>query len=103
MKIHARTIWGTFVALVGFITTMLETGLSIYYHRPVIASVIFVGVVVAFVGGYIMYPKLTNGLAQSFRENALPFVAVLRGGRRATDPVVEVPSAEKKGDSEGLG
>ncbi len=110
MTIHARTIWGTFVALTGFITVMLETGLSIYNHRPVIASVIFVGVTVAFVGGYVMYPKLTDGLARSFRDNALPFVEVLRGGRRASDPPVVVntnPTVEvdsnTKDESKGLG
>lgn len=104
MKIHPRTIWGSFIALVGFFTVMIETGLSIYNHRPVIASVIFVGVIVAFVGGYIMYPKFTDGLARSFRENALPFVEVMRGGRRATDPVVETPVVPtKKDENEGLG
>jgi hypothetical protein len=105
MTIHARTFWGAFVAAVGFMTGFTETILSIYFHRPVIASVIFVSMVFAFVGGYIMYPKFTDGLARSFRENALPFVEVLRGGRRNTDPVVEVPvvEAKKKDESEGLG
>lgn len=92
-------IVGAIVAIVGAAIVLSDTYIAIKTRTPPTFGTAVIGIIFAFVGGYIMYPSFTDHLAASFTKNALPFVEVIRGGRRKTDPVVEVSAQEKQDDA----
>lgn len=119
MTTHERQWGGIFLAAVGVISLLLEIALHIWTAvRHVLGipgdvyelnhAVLIIGIIVGFVGFYILKPKEAEGGADIITRSVVSIVGVIRTGRRTGDVIpvvapVTQPVTPTKRDDESAG